>query len=158
MIREGADLKERNNHTTREEVNAMPHVSVDLLHVVVAAILMMVIGAVWYSKALFGKMWGDALGKKMEDFPADARRNSMLLMAVGALVMSYVLAIFVGYAQATTIWDGKTVGFLAWLGFVAASALSTYAFEGRAWKLYYLFVGYQLIALVVAGALLASWH
>jgi hypothetical protein len=135
----------------------MPHVSVDLLHVLVVAILNMALGAVWYSNAVFAKPWSQALGKKMSDFPADTRRNSMILMFVGAVVTSYVLALFVGYAQASTITDGALVGFWAWLGFIATSSLATTAFEGRPWKLYQLFMGYQLIALVVSGAILAAW-
>jgi hypothetical protein len=135
----------------------MQSVSVDLFHVLVAAIIFFAIGAAWYSKALFANSWSEALGKKMSDFSMEARRNSMLAMAVAALVMNYMLAMFVGFAQATTWMDGATVGFYAWL-LVAAACLSCYMFEGRKMKLYYLFAGYQLVGLLVSGAILAAWH
>jgi hypothetical protein len=136
----------------------MQSVSVDLFHVLVAAIVYFAIGGLWYSQAVFGKSWGDALGKKMSDFSSDARRNSMVAMAVAALVLNYFLAMFVGYAQASSLMDGVTVGFYVWLGFVVTSLLSTYMFEGRKMKLYYLFVGYQFVGLLVSGAILAAWH
>lgn len=136
----------------------MQSVSVDLFHVLIAAIVYFAIGGLWYSQSLFGKAWSSALGKKMSDFSSDARRNSMVAMAVAALILNYFLAMFVGFAGANTWMDGVTVGFYVWLGFVATAVLSTYMFEGRSMKLYYLFAGYQLVGLLVSGAILAGWH
>ena len=48
-------------------------------------------------------------------------------------------------------------GFWLWLGFVATTQLSTVIFEERNFGLYLLNVGYQLVACLVCGAVLAVW-
>jgi len=44
-----------------------------------------------------------------------------------------------------------------WLGFVATTQLATVIFEHRSLTLYLLNVGYNLVACLITGALLAVW-
>jgi hypothetical protein len=50
---------------------------------------------------------------------------------------------------------GALLGFKLWLGFVATTALINRVFQGGSMRLYVIDMGYHLVGLVVAGAILA---
>lgn len=132
---------------------------VNYVSVVVAALIPMVAGFVWYGP-LFGKAWMKLSGVSREDVK-EANKNMPRLygtMFVGTLVTAYVLSQFVGFAAASTLYQGAVIGFWAWLGFVAAVMLSGVLFEKKPLKLYYINVGYHLVSFVLMGALLAVWR
>ena len=134
-----------------------PPVVINYLAVLAATVLSNVLGMLWYGP-LFGKVWMKATGKSMADMKkGGSPMMSMSLNAVAILVLAYVLAHFIQYAGAKTPVDGMIAGFWVWLGFVATTSLATYLFEGRNIKLYYIYMGYQLVSLLLMGALLAAW-
>ena len=134
----------------------MALVEVNLLAVLVAAVLNMLIGALWYSPLLFAERWMALAGKT-----PDGLRGSMIrgyvLSFVGALVMALVLAQVITLMQARLLLEGILVGFLVWLGFVVTTSSTTVLFEGRSLELHAINSGYQLAALIVMGGLLAVW-
>ena len=76
---------------------------------------------------------------------------------VSAVMMAYVLALFIGFVQAKTVLSGAGIGLWAWVGFVAAPKLSNYLFSGWSRDLYLINNGYHLVSLLVMGAMLAVW-
>lgn len=135
----------------------MPEVSINLLAVLIAAIINMVLGALWYSPALFAKTWLAALGKTQEEIKSSSTGIIYVVNTIGNLVLAYVLAHIVDYAQATTVVQGAQAGFWVWLGFMVPPLLTVYMFEMRNIKLYFIFIIYQLIALVLEGIILTIW-
>ncbi len=135
----------------------MPGIHLNIWAVVVAALVNMAIGALWYSPALFAKQWSKLVGRKMEDLRGNAGPG-YALSAVGALVQAYILVHFVHYAGADTVWKGLVTGFWLWLGFVAITGAVNTMFSGRPWKLWQIDAGYFLAVLLVNGALLAVWR
>ncbi len=135
----------------------MPEVSINYLAVVAGAISNMVLGAIWYSPRVFGTTWMRMTGKRMEDMAGANVGRSYLISFIGALVMAWVLSMFVDFAKATTIGTGAFTGFWVWLGFIATVGLAGVTFGGQSWGLYALNMGYQLVAIVVMGAILAFW-
>lgn len=131
----------------------MPPVSINLLAVLVAAIVSMIIGAIWYG--VFSEQWLAAVGKKKEDLSKS--NTGYMISSLTALVTAYVLAHFVDFAEATSVAEGAATGFWVWLGFIATfSAMST-AWEEKSWNLWLLNNGHQLVTLVVSGIILAVW-
>ena len=127
---------------------------INYLAVLVAAIINMVIGAIWYSPVLFAKSWLAATGKKDMGRPGPG----YALTAVGSLVMALILAYVISQIGAVTFMAGAKVGLIAWAGFVATTHAANYVFEGRSLKLYSINVGYFLVTLVLMGGLLGSWN
>ena len=84
--------------------------------------------------------------------------KSYIIAFIGSLVMSYVLAHFVGYANAASFAEGMQTGFWAWLGFAAPLLLGSALWEGRPWKIYLINICYWLIVLLIAGGILAVWQ
>ena len=133
---------------------------VNYLAVVVSAIVGMVIGALWYSPMLFGKMWMKLSGvtdKEMKKAKEKGMSKSYALAFLGSLLMSCILAHFVYYTQASTVLEGMQTGFWIWLGFVATIMLGMVLWEGKSWKLYFVKAAHELVALAVMGAILAVW-
>jgi surface polysaccharide O-acyltransferase-like enzyme len=133
---------------------------INYLAVLVAAILNMALGALWYSPAVFGKAWMELVGFKPED--AQKRMAGMQraysLTFVASFVMAYALARVLWYAKVDSMGAGIMIGLLAWIGFVAATHGSNYLFEGKPFRLFTINAGYYLVALVIMGALLAVWR
>lgn len=133
----------------------MPSIEVHWLAIVVAAIINMIVGSVWYGKNLFGKEWAHLTGRKLGDMGGNA---AYAVAAVGALLQAWVLAHFVVYAGSTDFWHGMVTGFWLWAAFVAVSGGVNVAFEGRSWMLWKINAGYFLLVLIINGGLLAAWR
>lgn len=138
----------------------MPPVEINYLAVVVSAVVAMGLGAWWYSPAGFGKLWMQLSGMSDAQLEAAKQKGMAKMYAAafaGTLITAYVLAHFVDYTQATTIALGIQTGFWSWLGFVATVTLGSVLWENKPLKLYALNNAYQLISLMVMGAMLAVW-
>lgn len=133
----------------------MLNVDVNWWALLVAAGFNMVLGALWYAPAVFGKTWMKLTGRKMGQGSAV---NGYVITAAGALVQAWILVHFVRYAGALTAVKGAVVGFWLWLAFVATVMAVNIVFEGRPWKLWAINSGYFLVALIVNGAILAAWR
>lgn len=128
--------------------------------ILVAAIASMVLGALWYSPLLFGKRFMALAGMKADQMNDPANKKLALrgyaIQFLSSLVIAFALAYFIDYAGATSIEDGGRVGFWAWLGFVATTSLAGPLWEKRPWGLYVLNVSFNLVALLIMGAILAA--
>ena len=123
----------------------------------VAAIIRMAVGGIWFSPIAFAPAWqkivGITQGQMKTGFP-----KAIAADAAGSLIMAWVLAHAVAYAGAATLGAGAAVGFFNWLGFVAVVLFTGVIYEQRPVKLFWLTGGFNLIALVLMGALLAVWR
>jgi hypothetical protein len=84
--------------------------------------------------------------------------RALVVDVVGSLLMAFVLAHAVGYAEATTVLQGLAVGFFLWLGVVAVVTIHTVTYERRPLTLFALHNGYHLLSLIVMSAILAVWR
>jgi Protein of unknown function (DUF1761) len=114
---------------------------VNWIAVLVAGVSSMVLGALWYSPALFGKAWQRAVGLSDE---AIASAN-MPLVYGGAfalsLIAALVFAMFLGPKPSMALALGA--GFSAGLCWVAAAFGISYLFERRSLKLWLINGGYH---------------
>jgi len=134
----------------------MPTVIINWVAVVVAAAANMVIGGIWYSKLAFGPTWQKRIGLSDKDMKKNMS-TAMVGAVILALIMSFILAHFVSYAQDTTVWQGASTGFWVWLGFVMPVLALSVVYTRRGKKLFLINAGNLLITLLVMGAILAAW-
>lgn len=134
----------------------MIQVTINIWAILVAALVNLAIGAIWYSPFLFGKNW-QKLARVDDKQMQHEKGKKYGLMAVGSLVGAYVVAHFIQYAGAVTALDGAKTGFWLWLGLVATFTGASYIFEGRRKKLLLINIGYPLLSLLIIGAILAIW-
>jgi len=127
--------------------------NIHLLSVVVAGLVHMVTGLVWYMPRLFGNAWAELTGK-------DLKPASRWLAAgiIGHQVIALALAMIVNLANATNVVGGIAVGVLVWLGFVVTLEIGELIWEKIPFKLFMIRVGNHLVALTLAGIILAVWR
>lgn len=132
---------------------------VNLVTILVAAIAYMVVGFLWYGP-LFGKVWMKAMGITASDMEKNKDKMGMIygLTSLAALVTSYVLAHFIFYAGEKTALGGAKIAFWVWVGFVVTKSIVDTLFENKKWDIFYLNMGYQLVGLLVMGAILGVWR
>jgi len=128
--------------------------SINYLAVLVAAIVNMAIGALWYSPVLFAKPWMKLTAKKDMGSPGPGYALSTL----GSLLIAFFLADFAVKTNTSGFGSGLVLGLLAWIGFVATTYAANYVFEGRPLKLYALNAGYYLVTFMIMGGIVAAWH
>jgi hypothetical protein len=135
----------------------------NFLAIIVAAIVNVALGALWYSPVLFAKKWSKAMGMKSEDFAKNQKSMGTGMYfppLIAGLVTSFVLAWFINALHMTTLGGGIQIGFLAWLGFTTtAQVLNSWIFSGgKPKEVYFINTGYHLVAFCVMGAILAVWR
>jgi hypothetical protein len=131
--------------------------AVNWLAVLVALIVNMVIGALWYGP-LFGKRWMAELGFTTEDIQSGPMVPPYLIAILNSFLMAFVLANAIAWAGVTGILGGLLVGLLMWLGFTGFTFAANHAFEGRSLVLWAINSGTYLVSLLVMGAILAVWQ
>lgn len=112
------------------------------------------LGGLWYSKFLFGKMWcGDAnLNKKQDRHPAIVFVIAFVLWTITAVAFASALGPNAPFQFATFI------GLLTGSCFVATSFGVNYAFAGRSFKVFLIDGGYHILQFVLYGMILGAWH
>jgi hypothetical protein len=135
----------------------MQQIPINWLAVIVAAIIRMAVGFVWYSPPVLLKPWQALTGVTPETMRAGMGK-ALAIDVLASLVMAFILLHAVTYAGATDIFTGAAVGALNWLGFQATLMISLWGYENRPLKLIAINLGNNLIALVLMGALLAVWR
>ena len=132
--------------------------TINYLAVFAAAIVNMILGYAWYGPIL-GRQWMKLTRRTKESMEKDKKDLPIVMgsMFVGALVMAYVLAMFIGLTNSIGVYAGAMIGFWAWLGFVATTMFQDVLYEKKNKNLAAINLGYNLAALVINGAILASW-
>ena len=122
-----------------------------------AAIIRFVVGGLWFSPFAFAEPWRRLVGLTAEQMKATMSK-AIAADVVASLLMAWVLAHSVVYAGATTLGLGAAVGFFNWLGFIAVIQFTTVLYEQRSLKLFAIQSGFNLVSLLLMGALLAAWR
>ncbi len=133
----------------------MQDVDLNWFAIIVAALVPMVLGALWYSPLLFAEPWLRAAGRTREELTGAGLGYA--LSAIAALVTSYALARVIRWAEVDDLWNGALVGGLVWVGFVATVLAVTMYFNGQPRTLWLINAGYQLVAIVLMGAIHGAW-
>lgn len=134
-------------------------VGINYWAVLVAAVISMVLGALWYSPVLFGKKWMHFMGMNMEEMGKHSKEatKGYVIGFIASLVTAYVLAYLMAFYGAENFMEGAVFGFMVWLGFYAMPMAGMVLWERRPLGLYLINVGYHLVYLLIAGGVLAAW-
>ncbi len=134
----------------------MPEISFHALAMLGAVVSRMVLGALWYSPALFLKPWMRMTGISAEQMKQGMGKK-IGFDIIGSVLMAFAMYHSVLYAHVTSVPFGLALGFLNWLGFVALATISMVTYEKRPAGIFWLHNGYNLISLMVMGAIIAVW-
>ncbi len=137
------------------------------LAILVAGLVSMAIGFIWYAPPVFGTLWSTLTGVKMK------KDKSMPLRSLGGLasmlLMAWVMAYFIlgwhgsevalhGANAMSGLAVGMQTGFWLWLGCIATILFGSVLWERRPFKLFVLNAAHWLVIALVMGAILGSWQ
>jgi hypothetical protein len=122
-----------------------------------AAVSNLLVGALWYSPALFFNAWKQACGLDDEDFKGINMGKMYAITFLLALVMSYNMAFFLGDEATTWQW-GLAAGFLTGFGWAAMIFAVIALFEQRTWKYIFINGGYIVVYFSLIGFILGLWR
>src|ERR1700737_2708422 len=103
--------------------------SVNYLAVLLSAIVMMVVGFIWYHPKVLGNTWMKLIGKSSMGLGSPT--TGYALTFVAAFVLSWTLAEVLKFSAATTLPGALKMAFIVWLGFVASTSLTNAIFAGK---------------------------
>lgn len=134
---------------------------INLLAVLVASVLMMVLGFLWYSPFLFGKLWMKGMGMNPKDM-SDPKcmalaKKGYLASFLGGLVTAFVFGLMI---QGLLIEGFREALFMAvtiWLGFFLAPTVCSIFFEKKSVTIYLINMGFQLAAFVLTSLVMFWW-
>jgi hypothetical protein len=132
------------------------NVQINYLSVVVAAIVAMVIGFIWYAPPVFGKRWMAYLGTTQAQL-GNPGGMGIAIGAVASLLNAWALAVIAYNVKATDLSDALKLGGLCWLGFMATITAAQISFEKKSWGLWLLNNGHNVIVQVVMAAIVTLW-
>ena len=144
-----------------------PEIVINHLAVLVCVIAAMPVGYLWFGP-LFGKAWARQMGMEdMEQPGGGAMAKSLLLYALGSLLIAFVLAHSIVIWRPTT-WGvgvdseawvyGLNGSFWTWLGFFLPLQIGRVAWEMRGWGLVLINSSFDLVRLLMFGMILAYWQ
>jgi hypothetical protein len=130
--------------------------AVNWLAVIVAAIAMFGLGAVWYSPMLFVKQWAKAAGVNREGSPG----GNFIFVMGGSFVLTLLMAANLGFFVAGVPDLGAVIGYsiAAGLGWATFSLWIISLFEQRPFSYILINGGYLTIGFTIMGLILGLWR
>lgn len=115
---------------------------------IVAALVILVVGSLWYSPFMFGKSWARHTGIRPHDIhPSDVRR-SYIFAVFSALFLSYLLGIVASHATSVPALAASVV--FIWV-FVMIEQFNSFVWERAAFALFLINALRSLAALAAAA-------
>jgi hypothetical protein len=125
--------------------------------IVVAVVLNMVVGGLWYSPFLFQNMWLTGWGKRAEDVNT-ADPIPLVLGVVMAFVSAYIFSWLVQRADMQTATGGALLAMLLWAAAAAPGLVPHYAIAGVPWSVTSIDAINALVCSVIAGVVIGGWR
>jgi hypothetical protein len=126
------------------------------LAILLSALSTFVLGGLWYSPAVFGKVWMRENGFTEEDLKKGSMGKIFGLAFLLALISAINLAMFMGPEKSVTM--GAVYGFAAGFGWVATFVGTHYLFERKSFTLFLINAGYSVIALTIMGVIIVAMN
>lgn len=127
---------------------------INWLGVLLATLAYFVLGAVWYSPALFGNRWMRSAGMPEPTAGEGPGPAIYVMPLISSLIASVALAMIATAMNASGVGDGLQLGLVVGLGFAISVMLTTATFEAQKpepWVWFALTAGYHFVGLVVAS-------
>lgn len=135
-------------------------VEINWLAILAGVVVSMIVGYVWYGP-MFAKVWMQLVGRTEKELQENMAGSYATAIALAA-VQTFALRHFIVFTQHfypnySALSAGLVAAWWAWLGFVLTGITVAYVFARRPTKLILIDSGYQLVVLLINGAILALW-
>lgn len=131
---------------------------VNYLAILVAAAAYFILGAVWYTKQVFGKAWMEGIGKTEEQCKAAFSAWKLVWTFIGSFIAAYGIARVLSWLAPVDTYAGIVVGLIAGVCFALATMCINDIMEGRPTKLTMVNALYHVFGFVIMGVILGAWR
>ena len=126
--------------------------------VVVAWLVNVIVGALWYSPAGFAKQWTALTGIDILKIPQAEATKILVAVAVSAAVQAFALALMLNSIDVASASEGLMAGFVLWLGFTTATTVGVTLYQRRSWSFLWLNASYFLVVICLNSIILGMWQ
>jgi hypothetical protein len=130
---------------------------VNIWAVLLATASSMVIGSIWYAKAVFGRYWMKAVGHTEESMRSGGT-GAIIVTVIVSFITAWVLAGAAAIAQnfygGNFLANTLLTGLILWAGFTAARMITHDAFDRRPWGLTALNLAHELVTILVMALII----
>jgi hypothetical protein len=144
----------KNNKESKMHL-AQVFAGVNWLAVIVATVTAFLLGATWYSKALFGNAWMQEVGLTEE-----AVNSANMTRTFGGTIVLQILAAIAlsAFLGSGGNWlEGLHTGLLIGIFWVATAYGVTYLFEQRSLRLWLINAGYYIVLYAAMGTIIGAF-
>lgn len=134
--------------------------SINWLAVLVSAIAIFALGALWYGP-IFSKAWQKGVGLSDEELKNANAAKLFGSAFIFALIISFGMSMFFyGFGENPDMNAayGATMGLMTGIFFLFPSISMNYLFARKSSSLMLIDSGYHMIAYTMVGAILGTWH
>ena len=125
--------------------------------VLVAALSNLLVGAIWYSPALFYRAWMRENNLTEEDVRRVSPARLYSISTLLSVVICYNLAFFLGDGATDWVW-GTTAGFLAGFGWAALIFVIIAMYEQKSVRYMLINGGYIVVYFTLIGFIIGVWR
>jgi hypothetical protein len=123
----------------------------NFLAILLAAVGKFIVGGMWFSKILFGALWLQETGLKMDEL-GDSKKPMIITMISGIL---FVFTVAVLLSMMTLdLTSAIAIAVIMAIGISGAQSLPSFLFEGRPMKLYLIYATQYVAEFVVVVSIL----
>ena len=134
---------------------------INWLAVLVAGLAYFVLGAIWYSKALFAPKWAKLVGIDMSNPDPNMKKGlaSMMLGSFVLIILSCIgLSMLVVRMDLFILSSGLKLGAITGLLFATTAVSISFIYEKRPLALYFIDCGYHVVGHLAAAVILVMWR
>ena len=137
---------------------------INFVAVIVAAIVAIAIGSIWFGPRTFFPVWWKAMGRPADEKPGG---ENMAIVFGATFVAQFVQALAVSIVVAMQAdrgngqlgaFDGLFIGLLVGIGFAAAASLTHRLFAGQSFKVWAIEVGADVVSLTAMAVIISLWR
>jgi hypothetical protein len=132
--------------------------SVNYPAVLVTAVVIFLLGGLWYSPVLFAKKWVALQGKSAEEMSGGAKPSLYVQVFICGLLIAWVMGLITRHMPLPSVAHGVLAGALLWLGFAGPTSFGTALFSFKPKALWAIDSGFNLVSFLIAGAILTVWR
>ncbi|MGO4103440.1 DUF1761 domain-containing protein [Leifsonia sp. YAF41] len=130
---------------------------INIWAVLLATVSSMVVGAIWYAKAVFGTYWMKAVGHDEESMRKGSAAPLIVTVIVSfitAWVLAGAAAIAQNFYHGSFLANTLLTGLILWAGFTAARMITHDAFDRRPRGLTVLNIAHELVTIMIMALII----
>jgi Na+(H+)/acetate symporter ActP len=131
--------------------------SINIVAVLVASVLSMAIGFVWYSPKAFSSTWMKCVGITEADQNKEEMKKSMGIGFLATIISVTFIALILEIIGTSSLMEAVTVAFVLWAATALPGALHGVAWEKHPLQLVYINTGNALVTYIVGAVILQWW-